>query len=334
MAEIAVPGRPDGMRPSRRAVAGLAAASLLLRAGSRAGADEPARLPGTVGFDLGGDGEGVPWRITLFVPPGPAPAAGWPVLYLLDGNAVTGTAIDIERVQAPYPDGSGIVSRFAIVGIGYPTEAAYDGARRSRDYTPPPGRSYPPFAAGFPPVRTGGADRFLRFLTDDLQPAIARRCPVDRSRQALFGHSFGGLFVLYALAHAPASFTHWIAASPSIYWENHVILSSVAALEAGGAGNARVLLLAGAYERELAPFQRDAPDHAARLDRLKVSRTVDLTCAMAERLGRIPGLEVAFRVIPGRTHMTLLPEALNAGIGFAMGSWPIEGEREACAAPD
>ncbi|MEH3143884.1 MAG: alpha/beta hydrolase-fold protein [Methylobacterium frigidaeris] len=253
------------------------------------------------------------------------------MLYLLDGNAVTGTAIDIERVQAPYPDATGIGSRFAIVGIGYPTDEAYDGSRRSWDYTPPPGRSYPPFRPDGPAVRTGGAAAFLRFVVDELGPAIERRCRIDRSRRALFGHSFGGLFVLYALANAPTAFSHWIAASPSVYWEDLAILRSIETLEKGSAPGARVLLLAGAYEEELAPFQRDAPDREARLGRLRVSRTVELACTMAERLGRIPGLESAFHLIPGRTHMTVLPEALNAAVAFAMGRSETPATRGSCA---
>ncbi|WP_258286092.1 alpha/beta hydrolase-fold protein, partial [Escherichia coli] len=63
-------------------------------------------------------------------------------------------------------------------------------------------------------MRTGGADAFLHFVTTTLRSAVAQRCRVDPARQALFGHSFGGLFVLYALAHRPDAFSHWIAASP------------------------------------------------------------------------------------------------------------------------
>ncbi|MFC6391388.1 alpha/beta hydrolase [Methylorubrum zatmanii] len=254
---------------SRRLVLGhLAGISLLPGGPVRAGADEPATLPGTVRFDLGG-GEGRPIRrITLYVPPGEAPAAGWPALTLLDGNALVGTAIDIERVQATYPAGSGIGSRFAIVAVGYPTEEAYDSVGRSWDYTPPPGRTYPPYKPGGPPLRTGGAAAFLDFLTRELRPAIARRCPIDRSRQALFGHSFGGLFVLYALAHAPEAFSHWIAASPSIFWEDAALLSSIDGFEKGPPTCARVLLMAGAYEAELAPFQQALPDREQRLARL------------------------------------------------------------------
>ncbi|MCC0807010.1 alpha/beta hydrolase [Methylobacterium sp. W2] len=309
------------MRPlvSRRAFAGVSmAAGLMLCERSVAASDEPARLAGAVSFDLGGGGERAPWRITLYVPPGEAPVAGWPVLYLLDGNAVTATAIDIERVQARYPDATGIASRFVVVGIGYPGDEAYDGLRRSWDYTPPPGRSYPPYTPGGPTLRTGGADEFLHFVTRELRPAIERRCPVDTTRQALFGHSFGGLFVLYALAGMPTAFSHWIAASPSIYWEDLVLLKSIDRLENGPPVRARVLLLAGAYEGELAPFQRDAPDRDARLGRLSSARMVELARAMAERLDQIPGLASQFRLIPERTHMTVLPDAVNDAVRFFM----------------
>lgn len=281
-----------------------------------AGADEPARLARTVTFDLGSRDGQAPWRITLYVPPGDAPTTGWPVLYLLDGNAVMATATDIERVQAPYPDATGVESRFAIVGIGYPGDEAYDGVRRSWDYTPPPGQSYPPYKPGGPALRTGGAQQFLHFVLTELRPAIERRCPADSTRQALFGHSFGGLFVLYALANAPTAFSHWIAVSPSIYWEDLVLLKSIAGLESGAPVRAHVLLLAGAYEEELAPFQRDAPDREARMKRLKAARTVELSREMADRLSRIPGLTSQFRLIPERTHISVLPEAVNDAVAF------------------
>ncbi|MCJ2033582.1 alpha/beta hydrolase [Methylobacterium sp. J-068] len=305
---------------SRRTFAGLLSTSGLILANHSVAAetdtDEPARLAGAISFDYGGNRERTPWRITLYVPPGDAPASGWPVLYLLDGNAVTATVIDIERVQAPYPNATGIGSRFAIVGIGYPGDEAYDGLRRSWDYTPPPGQSYPPYKPGGPTLRTGGAKDFLRFVVTELRPAIERRIQVDPARQALFGHSFGGLFVLYALANAPTAFSHWIAASPSVYWEDLVLLKSIVVLENGPPVHANVLIVAGAYEEDLAPFQRDASDREARLSRLKSTRTVELSREMADRLARISGLTSQFRLIPERTHMSILPEAVNDAVAF------------------
>ncbi|WP_342150383.1 alpha/beta hydrolase [Methylorubrum sp. SB2] len=322
--------------PSRRAILGL---SLGLSAGLRlplsasaqgaAGVEGPAPLPGAIRFDLGGTDGRAPRRITLYIPPGDAPSAGWPVLTLLDGNAVVGTAIDIERVQASYPSGSGIGSRFAIAAIGAASDEAYDGVGRSWDYTPPPGRTYPPHKPGGPELRTGGAADFLNFVTRNLRSEIARRCPIDHSRQALFGHSFGGLFVLYALAHAPQAFSHWIAASPSIYWENGSLLGSIDAFEKGPPVCARVLLLAAAYEAELAPFQQDLPGREQRLAQLGSIGIVDRARAMAERLGRHSGVVSTFRLIPGRTHMTVLPEALNEAVAFAFPLKP-----ESCAIND
>lgn len=50
---------------------------------------------------------------------------------------------------------------------------------------------------------------------------------------------------------------------------------------------------------------------------------------MAARLGRHSGVASGFRLIPGRTHMTVLPEALNEAVAFAFPPKP-----EACAADD
>lgn len=48
---------------------------------------------------------------------------------------------------------------------------------------------------------------------------------VSFGRTALFGHSYGGLFALHALFTKPSSFDIYLAASPSIWWNNRFILS-------------------------------------------------------------------------------------------------------------
>ncbi len=65
----------------------------------------------------------------------------------------------------------------------------------------------------------GHADRFYAFLTRELIPEINRRYPVNEQR-SLIGHSFGGLFVLYALLREERPFRQYIALSPSL-WTNH-----------------------------------------------------------------------------------------------------------------
>ncbi|WP_258585788.1 alpha/beta hydrolase [Mesorhizobium sp. AR02] len=188
----------------------------------------PRAIPGKVGsgFSSGIASEqragGDPWRVFIHVPSGPAPEAGWPVLYMTDDNAVIGTAVDAMRAQAFYPLGTN-VGWGVIVAIGYPVAGAYDPLRRSWDLGPPPGKTYPPFYEGTSEVRTGGAGDFLAFIEEELKPWVASRTRIDDKRQALYGHSFGGLFALYALFTRPLSFRTFIAASPAIYWEDRAI---------------------------------------------------------------------------------------------------------------
>lgn len=274
-------------------------------------------IPETIGFDLASRAGGAPYRIFLRIPPGEPPAGGWPAIHLLDANAVIATTVEALRVQAAYPLGTGIRDA-VVVGIGYPTEGAYDSVRRSWDYGPPPGQSYPPHSEGGPAVRTGGAETFLDFIEEELRPAIASRVPLDPARQAIFGHSFGGLFVLYALFRRPGAFRDWIAISPAIWWEEHNLLRFAPEGRLPGTHRPRVLLGVGEYEQNLAPFQRDAPDAEQRRRRLAEARTVDETRAMTRRLTEA-GCDATFVAFEGETHMSVLPVAINRTVRFAFG---------------
>lgn len=311
----------------RHLLAALPAAPLLAtgrgRAQGAATAATPATLPRTTQQDMGAPGGGAPWRIFLQRPAGDPPAGGWPVLYLLDANAVMGIAADIMRVQSGFPLGTGIRPA-VLVGIGYPTDGAYDSVRRSWDYSPPPGRTYPPHAPGGPEVRTGGAESFLRFIEDTLKPWVAAQLPVDGANQAIFGHSFGGLFVLHTLFNHPTVFRSWVAASPSIWWEDAVVLRSerrYAGLPPDQRPAGRLLLSVGGYEQHPAPFQARVPEAAAMAARAARSRLEDHTRELAGRLNALPhpNLTAGFEVYPGETHMSVLPTALNHAIRFAFG---------------
>lgn len=284
--------------------------------------DLPVTFPECICFDRVAATGGAPYRIFMRRPPGDAPAAGWPVLYLLDGNAIFATAVEALRAQAPWPLGTGIRDA-VVVAIGYPTEAAYDSVRRSWDLGPPPGQTFPPHTEGGPPVRTGGADLFLAFLTDVVKPEIASRVPVDSGCQALFGHSFGGLFTLHGLFQRPDAFTHWIAVSPTIWWNDGALLVSADRYMRRPARPAAcVLLSVGAYEQRLAPFQIGAPDAGIREADHMRSRLIDKARAISERLDALPEVKGRFSVIAEETHMSVLPTAVNQAIRFAFGCWP------------
>ncbi|WP_244493848.1 alpha/beta hydrolase [Aureimonas sp. AU4] len=269
-------------------------------------------------FDLRPQGAAEPWRVFVYVPPGTPPASGWPLLAITDGNAMIATAVDAVRVQGAYPDATN-VEPGVVAAIGYPTEAAYDSLRRSFDLSPPPGRTYPPFTEGGPTVRTGGADGFRRFVETDVLDAVARLAPIDPARRTLFGHSFGGLFALHALFSGTGAFSRFVAASPTIYWEDGVLLDAEERFRTRSAREGTVVhLSAGEYEGDaLAPFQYGREDTEKRRAAARSVRTLDLTRAMAARLAKLPGLRVECETYPGETHMTMLPVSVSRAVRVA-----------------
>lgn len=281
----------------------------------------PVTLAGVTYTDLKFDNADQPHRIFLYRPDKPPPPQGWPILYLTDGNACFATAIDALKVQASYPKGTNI-DEGIVVAIGYPTDEPYDPLRRSWDLSPPPGRVYPPFYPNTPDVKTGGGALFLALIEDELKPWIERQVPIDRSRQALFGHSFGGLFALYALFSKPQAFSSWIAASPAIYWEDANILSLekefLANLDAPL--DIELHLSAGEYEGEkLAPFHKGTADEQRRQESAKETRTIDLAREMTQRWAALASFTgtATFEEYAGENHMSVLPVALNRAVQIA-----------------
>ncbi len=74
----------------------------------------------------------------------------------------------------------------------------------------------------------GGADRMLRFLSDELIPAVERDYGPAPYR-VLVGHSFGGLLAAYALLARPELFQAYISISPSLWWDHQRLIDSLAA---------------------------------------------------------------------------------------------------------
>ncbi|WP_118134638.1 alpha/beta hydrolase [Oceanicella sp. SM1341] len=279
---------------------------------------QPARLARTECHDIRG-ADGRLRRVFLHVPEGPAPEGGWPSLWMTDGNAVVGTAVEALRVRALWPEGSN-VGPGVLVALGYPVEAPYDHLLRARDLSPPPGRLYPPFTEGGPEVRTGGADAFAEFIEAQVMPFVAARVPLDRARRTLFGHSFGGLFALHTLFTRPHAFRNWVAASPSIFWEEGALLTAFERFRAAPPPglDAVVHLSAGEWEgAELAPFRRAAADAEARRAEQARARTLEAAREMAGALAATPGLAPRFEVFAGETHMSVLPVAVGRAVDLA-----------------
>ncbi len=237
-------------------------------------------------------------RLFLAVPKGAPPAGGWPVLYLLDGNA----AFDFLTVEH-----LALAPGLVLAGVGYDTDRQFARELRTFDYTAPdgPGDGIRPDPV-HPGRMAGGAAQFLDRLCGPLRAAAEEGLPVDPARRTLWGHSFGGLFVLYALLTRPAAFARYAAISPSIWWDEPLIRR----------------VAAGAP-----PMQAPPPLLSALGDREKRSGTdgpppdgpAPATIQFLSDLRHHPGLEPQVHVLPGLVHIETIAGSLPLALPFAAG---------------
>ncbi|EAT89152.1 hypothetical protein HBI56_035380 [Parastagonospora nodorum] len=142
-------------------------------------------------------------------------------MYVLDGNALGLTAAEGVRRRRPVefnmPDS-------IIVSIGYPetiSDSPYSG-QRSSDFQPPVCDSCTlPATPGVP----SNADNFIHFIDSALRPWVHNNAFPNAAfnRDALYGHSFGGLFVLYALVARPDLFDTFLCVSPALSFNDDYV---------------------------------------------------------------------------------------------------------------
>ncbi|WP_181881791.1 alpha/beta hydrolase [Helicobacter sp. MIT 14-3879] len=129
------------------------------------------------------------------------------IFYTLDGNVFFPMLLNLIITNK-----KGFFKLPIIVGIGHNSPLAFDRNLRTKDYLPPlEGFLQSEFSGG------GGASEFLEFITKKLQPFIYKSFGKPQ-KELLFGHSFGGIFVLYAIMNNWEKFTHYVSASPSLWW--------------------------------------------------------------------------------------------------------------------
>lgn len=171
----------------------------------------PVTLDGTEQWSMK-SAEGRDYRIMVSLPEGDVPwTGGYPVIYLLDGNAYFPAFHAAKRAQDR-------LRGAILVAIGYPSDTPLDFERRAFDLSPPQ-----PAERNKPPQ--GGQDLFLDFIEKRLMPKVNARFKVDQDQRSLVGHSFGGMFGVYALFTRPQLFQHVIAISPSLWWRDRYLMA-------------------------------------------------------------------------------------------------------------
>ncbi|GAB3438300.1 ferri-bacillibactin esterase BesA [Insolitispirillum peregrinum] len=264
---------------------------------------------------------GEAYRLLIWRPASPPPPDGWPVVYLLDANSVFGMVTDIMNSRSESVGKTG-VRPAVVVGIAYPTDAAYDLTRRTRDLTPSVDpQTLPMRPNGQPWSETGGADEFLRFLHQQVKPLVAARLPVNPQQDVLMGHSFGGLFTLHTLLSHPDAFHSYVAGSPSLWFGNGALLQQAKAVVTSSTTDStgrRVLMVTGGDEERLTATEQAQPDAARRLAWKQGNRMLGNAQEMRTLLAALPGLAVDYREHPGLDHGSVVPMYLYDGLMFAL----------------
>jgi len=212
----------------------------------------------------------------------------YPVLYILDSNIFFGLLVDTVRLLQygnEIPD-------LIIVGIGYPNDDEHM-VLRNRDYLPTFNKAS---------EKSGKAKLFLEFLINELVPDIRKEYRVNENDSTLVGDSYSGLFALYTLFNSPKSFNRYIIGSPSIYWDDRVMLdieekysSTHKELEA------KVFLSVGELEAVYEP-------EFARM----VGNVEEISKVLHSR--KYSGLELKTHIFEGETHLSVIPATFSRGL--------------------
>jgi predicted alpha/beta superfamily hydrolase len=148
--------------------------------------------------------------IQVFLPPGykAGSAEKYDVLYVLDGgNWNTGLITQVQR----FVETQDFMPPTIIVSIMEPD--------RNADLAPTYLDTW---------KHSGGADKFLGFIRNELIPYINSHYP-SNGDNTLWGHSLSGMFVLYTLVKEPTLFKSYIALDPSVWWDNCYVIKMAAA---------------------------------------------------------------------------------------------------------
>lgn len=219
-------------------------------------------------------------RINVYVPDGKGP---FPVLYMPDGGIHEDFPHVVGSVDVSITNG--IIRPVIVVGI--------ENTERRRDLAPATVVADEQKAA----PHAGGTARFRQFIREELFPLIERRYRVTKER-ALIGESLAGLFAIETLLLEPDMFDGYIAADPSLWWNEQTLVTSASGILGRWRAGAKRLYLATA----------DSPESA----------TNAATLSTALRI-QAPPIDFVYEPMPNESHGTIYPTAALHGIRTLFG---------------
>lgn len=235
------------------------------------------------------------------------PPRTWPVVYLLDANWFCGMVTDIIRTMA-WDDRT---TDAIVVGIGYPEDLDPQEswreavARRAADFTPVSDEAYEKGNSNLTKrsSSTGDADRFHKFIKDELISLIEKEYQAEPSKRVLVGHSLGGTFGAFALFQEPELFQTYIIGSPFLgYGDKFLWKQEEEFFQKQKRLKARVYLSVGELEEKVDdPTLSDALRFAAVIESRKYE-----------------GLTMVKQLFTNLNHCEVLAPGFQAGLLWAL----------------
>ena len=206
----------------------------------------------------------------------------YPVLYFLDGEAMTSMAAG----QLDYLSRAYLITP-QIISVGIVNKD------RMRDLTPSQDTTVA--------KTSGGGSKFLDFLEKEVIPTIEKNYKTAPYR-ILAGHSLGGLMAIYSLVERPLLFNSYIAISPSLQWAKEAMVKDVAVKLEKTNGKNKYFFFSDANEGP----QFHANQHS--LD--SIFKTKNLK-----------GLNTKYIYYPDETHISEPVKAFYDGLRFIYPDW-------------
>lgn len=221
---------------------------------------------------------GTDYPLNIYLPPASAgPRSDLPVIYVLDGESWFEMLVGIAESTR---------QRVIIVGVG-------TSGQRGRDFVP----------ANSCTPNGGGHVAYFNFIRQELIPHVQATAGGHPERRALFGHSHGGSFVLYAMfSQAPGqhSFKAYLASDSSI---------------------SCMSTTAQAWEQDYANAYSTLPVRVHLSYATQGNQTANADYAAALTRRNHAGLSLVARSYSG-THNDIVPQVLTDTLGFAFPSVP------------
>ena len=214
----------------------------------------------------------------------------YPVIYLTDAHY----SFPLVSGATRFPMNSGVMQQAIIVAVSY--EQGSEGvSSRVRDYTPSKAKAWQ--------QDTGNAKGHMAFIRDTVFPFIEQNYRGSNTNRTFVGNSLGGLFGAYMLFTEPELFSNYILGSPSVWFDNNMILAApVVKPEAA----TRVYISVGEYET---PAYGEGEDMVIGASRLR------------DKIQAIDSgnIKLRFSVVPGASHATAFPTVAIQGLDWIYG---------------